>query len=129
MQLADDGVPALSRKKGKSIAASLATATCALLGTTSTTPVQAQEDPKWEFNTALLYYGESDGRIEDISFNMLMRRNFVDDRFLSVSIAIDTLTGATPVGAIPFDGPLAMLKGAGAEAFLEQQGLQHWCYR
>jgi len=84
----------MNRKSKKLVAATLATATCALLGTSSVTPVNAQEDPGWEFNTALLYYGEDDNRVEDISLSLL-----------------------------------ALLKGAHAEDFLEQQECQFWCFR
>ncbi|MGI9263207.1 MAG: DUF3570 domain-containing protein [Woeseiaceae bacterium] len=89
----------------KSVAATLATATCALLGTTSASPVKAQEEHTWEFDTALLYYSEADDRVEDVSLNILGQRNFLDDRVLSFGLAVDTLTGATPLGATPFDGP------------------------
>jgi hypothetical protein len=92
-------------KKRGSVAASLATATCSLLGNTATEPVQAQEEADWNFNTALLYYGEGDGRVDDLSLNVLAERRFVDDRSLSLTLAVDTLTGATPIGAIPFGGP------------------------
>ncbi len=91
----------MSRSTQKDVAATLAFATCSLLGTTTSAPVQAQEEPAWDFNTALLYYGESDNRVQDISLNLLARRSFVDDRFLSLSLAVDSLTGATPSGALP----------------------------
>ena len=85
----------------KSVTAALAAATCALLGTNLPEPVQAQEEPKWDFNTALLYYGEDEGRVQDLSLNLLVRRNFVDDRFLTAGLTVDALTGASPNGALP----------------------------
>lgn len=88
--------------KSKSVSAALATATCALLGTAVVAPVLAQEEPAWDFNTALLYYGEADGRVQDGSIKGLVRRRFVDDRVLSVGFAVDALTGATPNGGIAF---------------------------
>lgn len=78
----------------------LAAATCALLGTTVMTPVDAQEDPRWDFNTSLLYYGEDGNRVQDVSFKSLSRRLYTDDRYLSIGLTVDTLTGATPNGAI-----------------------------
>ena len=42
------------RQKGP-IAATLASATCALLGTTSVTPVQAQEEHDWDYVNSLVY--------------------------------------------------------------------------
>ena len=81
----------------------LAAATCALLGTTVVTPVDAQEEPNWDFNTSLLYYGEDGDRVQDVSFKSLARRLYTDDRTLSLGLTIDTLTGATPNGAIRQD--------------------------
>jgi hypothetical protein len=81
----------------------LAAATCTLLGTTATMPVAAEEEPLWDFDTALLYYGESDERVQDLSFNLLARRLFADDKILSLGLVYDSLTGASPSGAIPQD--------------------------
>jgi hypothetical protein len=77
----------------------LAAATCSLLGVSTLTPVQAQETPRWQLDTALLYYGESDNRVQDASLSVNAKRDFDDDRFLSVELSVDTLTGASPSGA------------------------------
>jgi hypothetical protein len=105
----------MSTDNRKSVAVSLATASCALLGTTPAAPVNAQEEGNWEFDTALLYYGESDDRVEDISLNILARRNFVDDRILALGLTIDSLTGATPIGALPFAGPQTFTTPSGLQ--------------
>lgn len=107
----------MSYEQSKSVAATLATATCALLGTGSVTPVQAQEEHDWDFNTALLYYGESDDRVQDISLSLLALRNYVDDRSLSLSLTVDSLTGATPLGAIGFDAPQTFTTPSGNSVF------------
>ena len=91
----------MQRSKQPSVSSALAAATCTLLGTTVMEPVQAQEDPGWDFNTSLLYYAESDDRVQDLSLKTLSRRTFVDDRYLSLGLTVDTLTGATPNGALP----------------------------
>lgn len=85
----------------KDISRTLAAATCTLLGSVTLSPLQAQEEPGWDFNTALLYYGEGDSRVQDISLNVLARRTLTDDRSLSLGLAVDSLTGATPSGALP----------------------------
>lgn len=104
------------KKSGRAnVAKTLASATCALLGTTHLIPVNAQEEPDWEFDTALLYYGEGDDRVQDLSLNILAVRNFVDDRYLTLKLGVDTLTGATPVGAIPFDGPQTFTSPSGLQ--------------
>ena len=93
----------MSEKKTGHIAQGLAAATCSLLGTSATLPVLAQEQPDWEFDTALLYYGEDGDRVQDLSLNLLAKRLFPDDKILSVGLAVDSLTGATPSGAVPQD--------------------------
>lgn len=105
----------MQKKRPAGVATTLASATCALLGTTSLSPVSAQEEPEWEFDTALLYYGENDNRVQDVSLNFLAVRNFVDDRLLTLGLGVDTLTGATPIGAIPFDGPQTFTSPSGLQ--------------
>lgn len=90
-------------QKDRPVSVTLAAATCALLGTTAPAPVDAREEPKWDFNTSLLYYGEDGDRAQDASLKAIIRRLFADDRSLSVSLTIDALTGATPSGAIRQD--------------------------
>jgi len=91
----------MNTKDKPAITAALAAATCALLGSTVAEPVQAQEEPGWDFNTALLYYGEDNDRVQDLSLSVLSRLTLVDDRFLSVGLTLDGLTGASPNGALP----------------------------
>lgn len=105
----------MSRHNPKSFATTLASATCALLGTTSTAPVNAQEEPGWSFDTSLLYYGENDDRVQDVSLSVLGVRSFVDDRILSLSLGVDTLTGATPIGALPYGGPQTFTSPSGLQ--------------
>jgi hypothetical protein len=94
----------MAKKINKSVAMSLAAATCSLLGTAPASPVNAQEEkPGWDFNTSLLYYGESDDRVQDLSLNFLARRVFIDDKSLTFTLAVDSLTGASASGATPMD--------------------------
>lgn len=85
----------------KPIGAALATATCGLLGALPASPVAAQEAYDWEIDTSLLYYGEDDDRVTDVSLMSSARRKFGDDRSLDMTLTIDSLTGATPSGAVP----------------------------
>jgi hypothetical protein len=109
------------RKTGN-VAQVLAAATCTLLGTTATAPAVAQEEPEWEFDTALLYYGESDDRVQDLSLNVLARRLFPDDRILSLGLAVDSLTGATPSGAIVHDELQTFTRPSGDSVYSTQPG-------
>ena len=103
-------------------ARTLATAACTLLGTATTLPVVAQEEPDWEFDTSLLYYGESDQRVQDASLNVLARRLFPDDRVLSIGLAVDSLTGATPSGAIPQAGVQTFTRPSGDGSYTVAPG-------
>ena len=101
----------------KSVSATLAAATCSLLGSAPAAPVQAQEEPGWDFNTALLYYGEDDDRVQDLSLNLLGKRYFVDDRALTLGLTVDTLTGATPNGAIRQGVPQTFTRPSGSSVY------------
>ncbi|MDH3533091.1 MAG: DUF3570 domain-containing protein [Gammaproteobacteria bacterium] len=101
----------------RSITGALAAATCTLLGANAGQPVQAQEDPGWDFNTALLYYGEDDDRVQDLSVSLLARRTFVDDRVLSLGMTADVLTGASPSGALPQGFPQTFTRPSGNDAY------------
>jgi len=91
----------MTKKTNTRISATLATATCALLGTSPAAPVNAQELDKWDFDTSMLYYCEDNNRVQDASLGLIATRNFLDDRRLTLGLTVDSLTGATPHGAIP----------------------------
>jgi hypothetical protein len=86
-------------KKKINLRTSLAAATCSLLGASPAAKVHAEETTPWVIDTAALYYGEQDGRVQDLSANILANKEFRDGQFLNLSLAFDTLTGATPNGA------------------------------
>lgn len=109
--------------KDQSISAALATATCTLLGSSLPTPVDAQEDPTWDFNTSVLYYGEQDDRVQDISISAIARRLYEDERILSFGITIDSLTGATPSGAIRQDVAQTFTRPSGLASYVEPAGV------
>lgn len=104
-------------RNSKLVSTTLAAATCTLLGSGAPGPVQAQEDPDWEFNTALLYYSEDNRRVDDYSFSLLARRLLVDDRSLSIGLTVDSLTGATPNGAIRQDVPQTFTRPSGNSVY------------
>ncbi|MDH3429079.1 MAG: DUF3570 domain-containing protein [Gammaproteobacteria bacterium] len=112
----------MSSKDHRSISGALAAATCTLLGTATSEPVQAQDEPGWDFNTALLYYAEDDDRVQDLSLNVLSRRVFVDDRFLSLGLTLDALTGASPNGALPQSVPQTFTQPSGRKTYTTPAG-------
>ena len=57
-------------KTGMTVGTALAAATCGLLGiATPATSSAADESSKWDIDSALLYYGESDRRVKDFSLS------------------------------------------------------------
>lgn len=101
---------------------SLTAATCSLLGSAPLAQVSAQESLPWEFDTALLFYGEQDGRVKDASLNALARKEFSDAHFLNLKVAIDSLTGASPSGALAADVPQTFTTPSGGEEYVVGAG-------
>ena len=91
----------LSRRRPKSryVATSLAVATCSLLNASVGRSI-AEEEKKWFFDTAVLYYDEQD-RVSDVSANILVKRVFTRARAFLARLSYDTLTGASASGAVP----------------------------
>ena len=85
---------------GRDLGAALATATCALLGTGTAAPAVAQDLGQWRVDAAGLYYSEQH-RVTDYSVNVLARTQPFEDRLLSFTVSVDTLSGASPNGAAP----------------------------
>ncbi len=90
-----------------SISAALGAASASLLGAM---PVHANESP-WLVDSALLMYSESDGRVQAVEPIVSMKKDMGDEHYLNLKFTLDTLTGASPNGAIPsketktFTGP------------------------
>ena len=102
--------------------ATLAAATCALLGSAAT-PVAAEEEAgRWSFDSTLLYYGESDDRVQDISAAVSALRDFGDERKLSATLTADTLTGASASGAIALNRPQTFTSPSGRAVYTTAAG-------
>ena len=108
----------MANKKSVSITGTLAAATCTLLGSHLPEPVQAQEESTWDFDTALLYYGEDNDRVQNLSISALARRTYVDDRILTLGVTVDALTGASPNGALPQQFAQTFTQPSGKHVFV-----------
>ena len=111
-------------KDNENLSAALAAATCALLGSTVAAPVAAQEEAGsgWSFDSTLLYYGESDNRVRDISAAVAALRDFGDERKLSTTLTADTLTGASASGAIALNRPQTFTSPSGRAVYTTAPG-------
>lgn len=104
-------------KRGGRVAGALATATCALLGSAPRSSLATEAPDRWNFETGLLYYSEKGGRVTDGSVNVLAQRSFEREGRLSFRFAFDTLSGASPNGAVPLDGPQTFTTPSGLAVF------------
>jgi hypothetical protein len=95
----------------------LAAATCALLGTSAIQRAAASEADIWSFDSSVLYYGESDSRVQDISAAIAAKRDFGDERSLGLTLTADTLTGASASGAIALDRPQTFTSPSGKATY------------
>ncbi|MCP4388342.1 MAG: DUF3570 domain-containing protein, partial [Gammaproteobacteria bacterium] len=83
----------LSNKK---VAGLLSAATCSLLGA----PAHAEDD-NWDVDTAVLFYAESDDRVQAFEPVISATRDLGDDESLSFKLVLDSLTGSSASGAVP----------------------------
>lgn len=104
----------------QSLATALAAATCALLGSSNASA--ESESDRWSFDSTVLYYGESDNRVQDISAAISATRDFDDERKLGLSLTADTLTGASASGATALDGPQTFTSPSGNKTYTTSPG-------
>ena len=64
-------------------------------------PPSLSEGKKWSFDTGLLVYAESDGRVQLAEPVVAATYDLGAERALSFKLVLDTLTGASPNGATP----------------------------
>jgi len=108
--------------KRMAIGATLANATCGLLGALPAAPVAAQEVSDWEIDTSILYYGEDNERVKDVSLMTSARRALDEDRSFDLSLTVDSLTGATPSGAVPSSQPQTFTSPSGKDSYVIEPG-------
>jgi hypothetical protein len=105
------------------IGAALAAATCSLLGTAVPgVSTAADAERKWDIDSAFLYYGESDGRVKDLSLSAHATRDFGDERKLGLDLSVDSLTGASPNGAIASSGAQTFTSPSGRDTYTTPAG-------
>ncbi len=101
-------------KNTSTIGASLAAAACSLLGTAPATSHAADLSEKdWLVDSALFYYGEGQGRVKDLSARATVTRNLSEDRKFDIGLTVDTLTGASPSGAVKTDSVQTFTRPSG----------------
>ncbi len=109
-------------QKKKSIRKSLSTATSILLGGTAPGAHALGTDAPWEVDTAVLYYSESDGRVQAVEPVINGRKELDDDEYLNLKLVFDSLTGASPTGAVPSSTPQTFTRPSGSGSYTVEAG-------
>lgn len=110
-----------SSRQNVAIGASLAAIGCAVL---QGLPNQAMagELERWGFDAAVLQYSESDDRVQATEAILGATRNFDSETQLSFKLTLDTLTGASPNGALPSDQPQTFTRPSGRGSYTVESG-------
>ena len=97
----------IKKKRPVNIKAALTLAASALLGTIPKTVIAADnttsakkssQDTAWDFESALLFYSESD-RVSAAEAILNGQKTFANDEILNLKLTVDVLTGASANGA------------------------------
>jgi hypothetical protein len=78
----------------------LSAAACMLLAAGVPGGAHANQTPRWQFEGSALYYGEK-GRARVVEPIARITRLFPDGQTLSLGLALDAISGASPSGALP----------------------------
>ncbi len=80
-------------------------------------------DSEWDIDTAFLYYGESDGRVQAAEPAIYAGRNIGDDgERIDLRLVVDVLTGATPNGAHASSAPQTFTTPSGSGTYSAAAG-------
>lgn len=88
----------------------LASATCTLLGTAISTSHAADN---WDISTSAFLYAEEDERVMDVSAKTILVRELDEDNIITINAQIDTLSGASPNGAVPVNSVQTFTRPSG----------------
>lgn len=85
----------------KNIKNKLSIATCTLLGGASQQGQAAEAvDNAWDLDSSLLYYSEADSRVSVSKAMAFLTGDISSDDSVNVNLVLDTMSGATPTGAV-----------------------------
>ena len=93
------------KRPASSLHRSLMAASCALLSATARSQATDSSEQPFQLDSALLYYKENAGRVQTVEPVVSLKKDFGDQRILGGTFTVDSLSGATPNGAIPSRKP------------------------
>lgn len=77
---------------------------------------------EWQFDTAGMYYGEDSDRVQGLEAMFSAERSNADDQVFSVKLTVDTLTGASPNGAVAQPGVQTFTSPSGSSDYTVAAG-------
>jgi len=96
--------------KSKNIKSALFAASCSLIGANT-------HAEGWDYDAALMYYGESDGRVTAVEGIVNATKEFEDDRSFKAKLVFDSLTGASANGAVPQEEAQTFTRPSGNDQY------------
>lgn len=106
--------------KPKTVRRLLSAATTTLLAGTAQ-HVVAQDNSPWQVDMAFLYYAEKD-RVTVVEPVVAARKDIGNEQFVGVRLVLDSMTGASPSGAIPTDKPQTFASPSGKTTYTTPAG-------
>lgn len=89
---------------------------------TSPTPASSPSPAEWKVDSAILFYNESGGRVRAIEPVISARRTDGNETTLGLKLTLDSLTGASPNGAMPQPAPQTFTSPSGESTYTVAAG-------
>jgi Protein of unknown function (DUF3570) len=107
----------ITQKSAGNVALLLAAASMNLVSSGS----YAKETP-WQVDSSLLIYSESDSRVSAIEPIVALKKDMGDEHFFSLKMTLDSLTGASPNGAVASNSPQTFTGPSGKNSYTADAG-------
>ena len=108
--------------KNKSVRERLALAAGALLGTGAVVATEPAANAEWQVDTALLSYAEADGRVKANEPVISLSKDWGDEHISAFKLVLDSLTGASPNGAMAANRAQTFTGPSGAGSYQTDAG-------
>lgn len=111
-------------KNEKKISLALTAASLALIHGHVANAENTHDVGDWDFSAAILFYQESDDRVQAIEPIISATKHLDTDETLTLKFTLDTLTGASPSGAVATDAPQTFTRPSGDGTYTISSGEQ-----
>lgn len=113
-----------THSKKLDISLALTAAASALLGTSAQAGILDYDfaGDDWDAEAAFMLYSESDGRVSAVAPAVQLTRNIDTDETLTLRLTLDSLTGASPNGAVQSNNAQTFTGPSGGSAYTIEAG-------